>query len=79
MASTPYTMIPFPTSSPASADQDAASEDATRETAQVMTMAEARERSRRIKLARSLREGSYQPDLDSLATMLLDHPDFYNK
>ena len=43
---------------------------------EVMTMEQVRERSRRIKLARAIRENRYEPNLDALANMLLSHPDF---
>lgn len=43
---------------------------------EVMTMEQVRERSRRIKLARAIRENRYEPNIDALANMLLSHPDF---
>lgn len=47
-----------------------------REGGEVMTMEQVRERSRRIKLARAIRENKYEPNIDALANMLLSHPDF---
>ncbi len=44
--------------------------------AEVITMEQARERSKRIKLARAIREDRYEPNIDALAHMLLSHPDF---
>lgn len=43
---------------------------------EVITMEQARERSKRIKLARAIREDRYEPNIDALANMLLSHPDF---
>ena len=43
---------------------------------EMLTMDQVRERSRRIKLARAIREERYEPNLDALAQMLSSHPDF---
>jgi len=39
--------------------------------AEVITFTQARERSRKIRLARQIREGSYKPDINALAGALM--------
>lgn len=51
---------------------DHTSSEAKRDTnAEVITFAQARERSRKIRLAKQIREGSYKPDLNALAGALM--------
>ena len=40
-------------------------------TAEVLTLAQAKERSRKLRIAQAIRQGTYKPDLHALASSLL--------
>ncbi len=44
---------------------------------EIIPFEELQQRARVARMARRIRAGEYQPDLDALASALLDHPDLY--